>query len=190
MLIGLPQQRVSCLPPRGRGTAQRWRECPKIEHSASIQRHSPSQLTLTAPSRRGPGIILFRLLSKVDKHNVKYRCRDMKYAQGHVVVSLRDDSNDKKWSSAFCRTPFLHPYFRRKYFTGEAYFTWRKPYFTNLHRKFISLSVGHIPMPNRPMGAVSVRGCRARSRLRRAARWWRPRGRNRPPAPVRPGQST
>ena len=45
----------------------------------------------------------------------------------------------------------LHSHFRRKYFTGEAYFTRRKGYFTDLQSKSISLCVGHIPMPNTRM---------------------------------------
>ena len=39
-------------------------------------------------------------------------------------------------------------YFRRKYFTGEAYFTRRKAYITDLRSKSISLWVAHSPMRN------------------------------------------
>ena len=49
---------------------------------------------------------------------------------------------------------YLFPsYFRRKYFTGEAYFTRRKAYIIDLQSKSISLWVGHIPMTNPLMGA-------------------------------------
>ena len=43
-------------------------------------------------------------------------------------------------------------YFRRKYMTGEAYFTRRKTYITDLHRKSISLWGVHIPMRTPLMG--------------------------------------
>ena len=60
--------RVASLAPSGqftfRGTAQRWRECPVEEPSASIERHSPSQLSLTAPSKREARVPLMQ----VDKH--------------------------------------------------------------------------------------------------------------------------
>ena len=39
-------------------------------------------------------------------------------------------------------------HFRRKYFTGEAYFTRRKAYITDLRSKSISLWAAHSPMRN------------------------------------------
>ena len=39
---------------------------------------------------------------------------------------------------------FLPQHFRRKYITGEARFTRRKAYFTDLHSKSASLPIGHL----------------------------------------------
>ena len=63
----------------------------------------------------------------------------------HIVVSLRDDLTQKVLLQNLQQNFFLQ-YFRRKYITGEAYFTRRKTYITDLRCKSISLWGVHIPM--------------------------------------------
>ena len=64
-----------------------------------------------------------------------------------VMISIKMDFR-------FWWKSILHSHFRRKYFTGEACFTRPKAYFTDLQSKSISLCIGHIPMPNRRIGAA------------------------------------
>jgi len=62
-------------------------------------------------------------------------CGILRYPSG--IKKIKDDI---RWMSSF---PL---YFRRKYFTGEAYITRRKAYITALRSKAISLRGAHIPM--------------------------------------------
>ena len=73
---------------------------------------------------------------------VKYCSRNAKFAS-QAAGLLRNDSKitpEFRWNSG------VSSHFRRKYITGEGYFTRRKTYFTDLRCKSISLRAVHIPM--------------------------------------------
>ena len=67
MLIVLTQHGTPCLPHRGRWPSEARSEGVSLR----LKGHSPSQLSLTAPSERGPRIRFSLLLSKTDKHFFK-----------------------------------------------------------------------------------------------------------------------
>ena len=97
----------------------------------------------------GLGIGICPTHSEIDLlcKSVKYALRRVKQASP-VKYFLR--KCECKMDFRFWRKSILHSHFRRKYFTGGAYFTRREAYFTDLQSKSISLWVGHIPMPNPP----------------------------------------
>ena len=84
MLIGLTQLSTPCLPYRGRWPGKAGSEGVSLRPKG----HSPSELSLTAPSERGPSDSLPLLLCKADKHITNYKLEIMGIANAVSICNL------------------------------------------------------------------------------------------------------